>query len=396
MNMVNFNRIFKNMPRGTTLYSPLIGDCTLERVDTDNNIIVSFVDEHDNKRYPAFNGDFGFLKDCCRGKVMIFPNKNETWENWQIALFKKGDFVTCGCGCVEIYLTPTTCINANGKVVEISVLKNYTYASDREISDFKGALRLNGFKWNSVNKELEHVVEKPKFKVGERIKYIGNDSIAATITEITDTTYILEDNSFIYIYEQEHYSHVCYMPIYRPGDFIKKKGTNLHGIIESVTDRCYTFKNDPNEIVLFEFQYDWEIVYGDGESYCNYENCKKLVEYGFKYKGDLADNLEKHGFYSGPNHNVVFDDYVVNDEDCIRISQNSAMKWLRKVYGIEIGAKPLMDCDLNTTVYIPFVKRYDSSRKEYVNEISYLEAIACDDYEEAIDSAITHTFKKLI
>lgn len=391
---MDFNRAFKNMPKGTVLYSPIIGECKFECFDDSNNIIVSFIDENGIKRHPVFNGHFGFLKDCSHGKVMLFPDKEETWDNWQSILFKKGDFITNGCGCVEIYLTTNSCINSNGKIIPINRLKDYTYASDIGINDFKGTLKLNGYKWDNTKNELEHIVEKPKFKIGETIRPVGANALY-TIVDITDTTYVLDDNTFVYIYEQEKYVHVRYSPIFKVGDLIKEKESGLHYIVDRITDSCYILRNNTNTL-LFEFQYDWEVVYGETESYCNYKNCKKLVEHGFKYKGDLSDNLDKYGFYSGPNHIVVFDDYVVSDEDCIRISQDSAMKWIRKVYGLEIGAKPVMDCDANETVYIPFVKRYNSSRKEYVNEISYLEAIACEKYEDAINDAITYSFKKLI
>jgi len=36
---IDLKRIFKNMPAGIKLYSPLFGVCTLERVDTEGNIM---------------------------------------------------------------------------------------------------------------------------------------------------------------------------------------------------------------------------------------------------------------------------------------------------------------------------------------------------------------------
>ena len=72
------------------------------------------------------------------------------------------------------------------------------------------------------------------------------------------------------------------------------------------------------------------------------------------------------------------------------------MKWIRKIYGIEVGAKPVMDCDANETVYIPFAKRYSPYKQEFINEISYLEAIASENYEDAVDEAIKFVFKRLV
>lgn len=398
---IDLKRIFKYMPTGIRLYSPLFGDCTLERVDSEDNIIVSFVDKKGQKRYPVFDGNFGFLQDCNNGKLMIFPDKNETWDGWQKKLFKKGDFISFGIdGETLVFINDDSFLTCHGKWVRNRNLNGYFYSSDKQIHEFKSSLRTEGYKWNGSTFTLEPIVEKPVFKIGEMVVYKGKtdfENEPLKICDIKDNKYIFDDNSFAYIYTQNQFAFAGYFPIFKVGELIKKKGTNLHSIIESITDRCYTFKNDPNEILIFEFQNDWESVYGEGESYCSYENCKSLIDNGFRYKGELCDNLETYGFYSGQKHDVVvFDDYMINDEDCIRISQNSAMKWIRKIYGIEVGAKPVMDCDANETVYIPFAKRYSPYKQEFINEISYLEAIASENYEDAVDEAIKFVFKRLV
>ena len=399
---IDLKRIFKNMPTGIKLYSPLFGVCTLERVDTEGNIIVSFIDANGEKRYPVFNGNFGFLKDCNNGKLMIFPDKSETWEEWQKKLFKKGDFITDEYSNVLIYIDGTTCSSSIGKTIsQFYDLSKYTYASDREIKEFKANLRNEGYKWNDKTLKLEPIIEKPNFKVGEVIKYRVKSDFdedeTFKIIEIKDNKYYFDDGSFAYIYTQNQFVKVGHFPIFKIGELIKNKNSNSYNVIENITDRGYIFKNGPNPILLFEFQNDWEVVYGEGENYCNYENCKTLIEHGFQYKGNLCDNLETYGFYSGENHDIlVFDDYTDNPDDCIRISQNSAAKWIRKVYGIEIGASPLMDEENNKTVYIPYAQRYNSLHEKFINEIKFLEVIACEKYEDAIDDAIKIVFKKLI
>ena len=395
--MFNLYRVFKNMPRGIELYSPLVGKCVLERVDSDRNIVVSFIDSNSEKRYPAFNGDFGFLKDCCNGKVMIFPDNTETWDNWQNILFKKGDYITYGCGFVLIYLNPIEGINANGATVEIPRLDEYTYASEREINDFNGALRLEGYKWNNVKKELEHIVEKPKFKVGEMIKR-RNDNLLGpyVIVEITDTKYVFDDGTTAYIYNQGMYEHVKYVPIFEEGDIIKKRGSNKCYIIDSITDRCYVLKGC-DTIVLFEFQTDWEPIYAESVDYCGYDNCKRLIELGFKFDKDkdMADLLEYYGFYTGANHDiVVFDDTTDMPEDCIRITQEAAIKWIRKVFGYEIGVNPVFDSDTRETTYIPYVKEYDGEEKKYVNLMKFNDVKEIYTPTCAIENAINFALNK--
>ena len=39
-------------------------------------------------------------------------------------------------------------------------------------------------------------------------------------------------------------------------------------------------------------------MYGEGESYCSYENCKSLIDHGFRYKGELCDNLEIYNLHN--------------------------------------------------------------------------------------------------
>ena len=322
-------------------------------------------------------------------------------KRWKKKLFKKGDFISFGTnGETLVFINNNSLLTWYGKWVGNRNLEEYFYSSDRQINEFISSLRNEGYKWNEQTFTLEPIEEKPIFKVGEMIVYKGKtgfENEPLKICDIKDNMYIFDDDSFVYIYEQNKFVHAGYFPIFKVGDLIKKKGTNFHSVVESITNRCYTLKNDPNEILIFEFQNDWEVVYGEGESYCSYENCKALVDHGFKYKGELCDNLETYGFYSGQKHDVVvFDNYMINDEDCIRISQNSAMKWIRKIYGIEVGAKPVMDCEVGETVYIPFAKRYSPYKQEFINEISYLEAIACENYENAIDEAIKFVFKGLV
>lgn len=396
---IDLKRIFKYMPRGIKLYSPLFGVCTLERIDSEDNIVVSFIDKKGQKRYPVFDGNFGFLQDCNNGKLMIFPDKSETWDGWQNKLFKKGDFISFGVdGETLVFINNDSFLTRYGKWVRNRNICGYFYSSDKQINEFKSSLRTEGYKWNGQTFTLEAIVEKPIFKIGETVVYKGKtdfENEPLKICDIKDNKYIFDDNSFSYIYTQNQFTHAGYFPIFKIGELIKKKGTNLHNIIESVTDRGYTFKNN-SEILIFEFQNDWESVYGEGESYCNYDNCISLLDHGFKYEGDPSDNLERFGFYSGPNHVVVFDDYVVNEEDCIRISQNSAIKWIRKIYGIEVSAKPVMDCDAHEIVYLPVAQTYSPYKREFINEISYLESIACDKYEDAIDEAIMFVFKRLV
>jgi hypothetical protein len=68
----------------------------------------------------------------------------------------------------------------------------YTYATEEEKEKLFQAIKDNGYKWNAETKTLEKLI-KPKFKVGDRIKYKNGKNIDGVeqgiILSITDDTY---------------------------------------------------------------------------------------------------------------------------------------------------------------------------------------------------------------
>ena len=119
--MINIAELLKNCPKGTKLYSPLFGECKLERVEDEMFIHVKARYLHDFK----FD-EHGQLPDLpiganINGECLLFPSRDcRTWEGW--------------------------------------------------------------------NPPVE-----PKFKVGDRIRWINHDVQNQTITDIKDDSYITVD-----------------------------------------------------------------------------------------------------------------------------------------------------------------------------------------------------------
>ena len=71
--------ILKNAPKGTKLYSPLFGECTLERVDDD----VIRVTISDGTVY-MFSETGCFFRNCEEAECLLFPSKdNRSWADFE-------------------------------------------------------------------------------------------------------------------------------------------------------------------------------------------------------------------------------------------------------------------------------------------------------------------------
>lgn len=90
---MNISKILKNAPIGTKLYSPTFGDVIFQNID-DNNMIVTHVFQEDcnNPQSLRFYED-GRWTDFPNSECVLFPDKSNTWHNWQEKLFKEGDVI---------------------------------------------------------------------------------------------------------------------------------------------------------------------------------------------------------------------------------------------------------------------------------------------------------------
>lgn len=80
-NKINIAEILKDCPKGTKLYSPLLGECELWEVDNTSKVIVRSSDTHN---IYCFTKTGTFLMGEQYSEFLLFPSKDcRTWENFK-------------------------------------------------------------------------------------------------------------------------------------------------------------------------------------------------------------------------------------------------------------------------------------------------------------------------
>lgn len=82
---INLVEILKDAPKGTKLYSPIFGECSLSRVD---NVIypiaVTFTDKYGIKTLQHFTA-FGKYTETDGAECLLFPSKdNRDWSTFKV------------------------------------------------------------------------------------------------------------------------------------------------------------------------------------------------------------------------------------------------------------------------------------------------------------------------
>lgn len=210
MTKINIVELLKNCPKGMELYSPIFGDVYLDETRPSLSEIVktSVVVRTSDKQKEEFlyDGRFGINGEC-----MLFPSKeNRDWSTFQKP-FKDGDilFVKSAYNWILIYKESKDKEDLY-KYAGISdhPIHNYIvhgdcplcckkdvseirFATEEEKEKLFKAIKDNGYQWNSETKTLEKLI-KPKFKVGDRIKYRNGETVHRVV-RITEDTYVLDN-----------------------------------------------------------------------------------------------------------------------------------------------------------------------------------------------------------
>lgn len=193
-NKIDIANLLKDYPKGMELYSPLCGECELYaviqgiiHVNTKSNKLMTF---YSNGRY---------MQD---GECVLFPSKeNRDWNTFQIP-FKDGDIVfyndtiaifkewgdeTLFRTYVTKYLCYDSLIDTNVPLFGKSVRKEIRFATEEEKKKLFDAIKENGYKWNQETKTLEKL---PKFKVGDRVKRISDNTLGKVV-KVDDKGYYI-------------------------------------------------------------------------------------------------------------------------------------------------------------------------------------------------------------
>lgn len=119
------------------------------------------------------------------------------------------------------------------------------------------------------------------------------------------------------------------------------------------------------------------------EDYCSFEVSKLLKKKGFNERGLCVYAVEEERFYT-------FGDWVENS--CLlphlisAPTHQTAMKWLREVYGIDIAIE-ISDPLVKNRKYYCVV--WDKNNDSYILDLF-------DSYEECVEAALKYTLENLI
>ncbi len=208
---MNILAILKDCPKGTKLYSPLCGHCTLSDL---NNYLIEVLDTNANHYYFYYNGSVVITGEC-----LLFPSKeNRDWSTFQRP-FNDGDIVTTDLGSIFIIKVPNMynhCYDCHVALNDVNRLlfgvSNFCisdkcrFATEEEKQKLFDAIKENGYKWNAETKTLEKLIV-PKFKVGNSIRCKYSEQIHE-ITIVKEASYCTDTNQVIWFKDQNNYELV--------------------------------------------------------------------------------------------------------------------------------------------------------------------------------------------
>jgi hypothetical protein len=226
---MNIVEILKKCPIGTKLYSPICGECRLEKIYGNDGF-----DVITNSATFGFSYDGRYTKE---GEVCIFPSKEERdWNKFQMPyVYKNGDIVYLktknGRKYIIIFknikddyiythidLSVGTTIWFSGSSFNIEDIKEHRFATEKEKQKLFKELKVNGYKWNDETKTLDKLV-KSKFDISTLKPFESRVLVRHTEDEIWKPAifgcyngyryYILGNVHWVYCIPYEGNEHLC-------------------------------------------------------------------------------------------------------------------------------------------------------------------------------------------
>lgn len=214
MEKLNIAELLKDCPKGTKLYTPLLGECELK------GIIQSEIFVEQGKRVLGFN-KYGNYWDVEDSECILFPSKdNRDWSTFQRP-FKDGDIVVADDGVLTqmFILKDVKCQdndNYDGccyfgwdfddnQLFHEGIWGFDRLATEEEKEKLFKVINDNGYKWDPETKTLEKLIE-PKFKVGDKI--INKKGDIRLISKIMDDEYHFESGGFILFRDHDYWELV--------------------------------------------------------------------------------------------------------------------------------------------------------------------------------------------
>ena len=188
---LNISSILKDKPKNTKLYSPMFGECFLDRIVKSNEEIWV--------RYKNSLHVFDkYGRACSNGECMLFPSKD--MRDWEKFSWRKGSVVVNGCGYTLLFDKWSNDIytkfdakysNSREGYLEDKNLRtnNFTevdcYAAYAYITEIERKLKGN---LNLKTLEIEH--PKSEFKDGDIVALVVHKCTHIAIFQLRQETYI--------------------------------------------------------------------------------------------------------------------------------------------------------------------------------------------------------------
>ncbi len=250
-NKINIAELLKDCPNGMELDCTTWENVTFEKVVNDriyikrNSKIPLLLNDL------VILDKYGRVTEHSDEKCRIFPKGKTTWEGFQRP-FKDGDIVTFDNPTenhLQIFIfkdkkennTLSSCylmLDGDKLVLEEDLYYVTRLATEKEKQKLFDAIKENGYHWNTETKTLEKL---PKFKVGDKIK--EKTGIWASTRTIRDYVkgigYYTTINDCVRIDDQDNWELVVEKPIFKVGDKIRDTRNNSEGVIQKLTDEGY-------------------------------------------------------------------------------------------------------------------------------------------------------------
>lgn len=167
---INLCEILKDTPKGTLLYSSLIGEVKFDEINNIPQFPIQVLDKKGDKFVFTQQGTFFESK----GECLLFPSKDQRdWSKYPRP-FVNGDVITSKGGGIAIFSHTQTHFERSNVVYYHCVLYplqkftlglNYgigcvsdcRFATEEEKQKLFQAIKDNGYKWNAETKTLEKI-----------------------------------------------------------------------------------------------------------------------------------------------------------------------------------------------------------------------------------------------
>ena len=215
MEQLDLIEIFKKVPKGTKLYSPLVGECTLHSI-SEHYIYIEY-----NDGYTICLDKYGNFSSMPNAEIMLFPSKEQRdWSKFELShKFKIGDVIyNESYDFISIYKGH----NTRFAVSYVPYLKVFNRGinlnSSVNIEEFKCRLATQEEKemlynelqkaahfWNNETNSLE----KYKFNIGDKIQNKTTKQIYS-IYDIKHDKYKVKENIQCYLFTEYQNQYELY------------------------------------------------------------------------------------------------------------------------------------------------------------------------------------------